>query len=518
MKYTVLIRQPVPDAVRPELEGQLVSRFQLTPEQAARLAARRAGRLMKPTSQARAALLLEVFSGVGAQVSLEEVREEGSSLLGSPLAPISPPSSDGLGATPLGAAEREGGGSAAVPIQDRLSGVDPAVQDDPFAAPAAEPLPTTLVTAAPIPPPAADPGVGDPGLPDWARAPGPRTERPLGRVAASSPGTAVAVKEPPVHGHSEAAGSAPAATSGGSDDWADFAGALSLPESAPAPRPARDAPRQPTEFLTEVSEGVAVTTRPRSTVTQQIQLGALLPLVVSSTLMMGVLALSLPRIQTRLVQDNARSLASVVASNLNASSAAQLKVQLENVTRAPGVSFARVSLPGGEAYLRADGDLDGAALKKVLDPWIANGKSAGTLNVGGERYVVSRVSVVRDAQNQVLAVPVGEEAGRTVLRRASVGLVGAQAASALSQTLTLLALLTLLGLGLAWWLANLAARRITGPLERLVEVADAISLGDLTRPVRMERNDEIGDLAQALERMRLSLEAAMDRLRRRKRG
>ncbi|MHA0033819.1 HAMP domain-containing protein [Deinococcus sp. PESE-38] len=78
-------------------------------------------------------------------------------------------------------------------------------------------------------------------------------------------------------------------------------------------------------------------------------------------------------------------------------------------------------------------------------------------------------------------------------------------------------LTTLLGLLLALAFAARAARQIVGPLERLVEVADAISLGDLTRPVRMERNDEIGDLAQALERMRLSLEAAMDRLRRRKR-
>ena len=39
MKYTVVIRQPVPDEVRPVLEGQLVERFGLSQEQAARLAA-----------------------------------------------------------------------------------------------------------------------------------------------------------------------------------------------------------------------------------------------------------------------------------------------------------------------------------------------------------------------------------------------------------------------------------------------------------------------------------------------
>ena len=77
---------------------------------------------------------------------------------------------------------------------------------------------------------------------------------------------------------------------------------------------------------------------------------------------------------------------------------------------------------------------------------------------------------------------------------------------------------TLVGLGIAALLAGQAARRIVQPLSELVKVAEAISLGDLTRPVKVERNDEIGDLAQGLERMRLSLEAAMDRLRRRKRG
>ena len=77
---------------------------------------------------------------------------------------------------------------------------------------------------------------------------------------------------------------------------------------------------------------------------------------------------------------------------------------------------------------------------------------------------------------------------------------------------------SLLALALAAALAVRAARRVVQPIERLVKVADAISMGDLSRPVVAGRNDEIGDLAQALERMRLSLESAMERLRRRKRG
>jgi len=62
--------------------------------------------------------------------------------------------------------------------------------------------------------------------------------------------------------------------------------------------------------------------------------------------------------------------------------------------------------------------------------------------------------------------------------------------------------------------AVLVTQRITGRVLRLKEIADKVSLGDLETPVGIESNDEIGDLAHALERMRASLKAAMARLSR----
>ena len=132
--------------------------------------------------------------------------------------------------------------------------------------------------------------------------------------------------------------------------------------------------------------------------------------------------------------------------------------------------------------------------------------------------MVSRVVVVGDEIGRPTVVPVGRETDTTLLRRVTVGLPSTQADRNLQRTTLLVLLSTLAGLALATWLALRAARRIVQPITELVKVADAISLGDLTRPVRAGNNDEIGDLAQALERMRLSLEAAMDRLRRRRRG
>jgi HAMP domain-containing protein len=60
----------------------------------------------------------------------------------------------------------------------------------------------------------------------------------------------------------------------------------------------------------------------------------------------------------------------------------------------------------------------------------------------------------------------------------------------------------------------LLAQRITRRLGQLKELADKVSMGDLETPVSIESNDEIGDLAHSLERMRASLKAAMARLSR----
>jgi methyl-accepting chemotaxis protein len=53
---------------------------------------------------------------------------------------------------------------------------------------------------------------------------------------------------------------------------------------------------------------------------------------------------------------------------------------------------------------------------------------------------------------------------------------------------------------------------ISKPLLRLEKAADEISLGDLDTPVVSEANDEVGSLAKAFERMRISLARAMDSL------
>jgi len=67
----------------------------------------------------------------------------------------------------------------------------------------------------------------------------------------------------------------------------------------------------------------------------------------------------------------------------------------------------------------------------------------------------------------------------------------------------------ILGMALAWWVI----RSVTRPVRRLVEVADNISMGDLDMPIEVTSRDEIGELQESIERMRVSLKTALERLK-----
>jgi len=66
----------------------------------------------------------------------------------------------------------------------------------------------------------------------------------------------------------------------------------------------------------------------------------------------------------------------------------------------------------------------------------------------------------------------------------------------------------LVGVLLAMVIANATLK----PITELAAVADDISRGRLDTPVTIQSNDEVGELARSLERMRASLKAAMARL------
>ena len=70
-----------------------------------------------------------------------------------------------------------------------------------------------------------------------------------------------------------------------------------------------------------------------------------------------------------------------------------------------------------------------------------------------------------------------------------------------------LALLTLLGVAIFAAGSVVTARRITTPVRALVQAADRLGRGDYGTPVDVRSADEIGELAQAFERMRENVDA-----------
>lgn len=294
------------------------------------------------------------------------------------------------------------------------------------------------------------------------------------------------------------------------DVWSDFTGSLTLNNTAPSTSPGAlntgtggDALSAVVPVVMPVVGGGALSSSPRRGLSRQLMLGTLTPLALSSAATLGLLALALANAERQATQQQAHTLAAAVGASLGSSpgSAAQITTQitaqigprLGAVAATPGVGFVRAELPGGQVALRAQ-DASVLSRGRALSGWLKSNPGGGTLKLGNTRYVVAQ----------------SKQGGRQV----AVGLPSAQASSALRTTLMLLAAL----LALAGWLTARATRQITEPIDRLVKAADAIIMGDLSRPVHPDRNDEIGDLAVALERMRQSLEAAMERLRRRRKG
>ncbi len=64
--------------------------------------------------------------------------------------------------------------------------------------------------------------------------------------------------------------------------------------------------------------------------------------------------------------------------------------------------------------------------------------------------------------------------------------------------------------------AGLATARTARDVVRLRDDAERIAMGDLSAPVQVRRSDELGDVAASVDRLRVSLQEAMARLRKRR--
>jgi len=119
-----------------------------------------------------------------------------------------------------------------------------------------------------------------------------------------------------------------------------------------------------------------------------------------------------------------------------------------------------------------------------------------------------------EAENYEITARIGEG----VLGKAHIGISKQYIDDLIRKT----ALLVISVLGVAAALGMMVALYLSNALTRqllyLTGAADKISTGDLESIVRVESRDEIGELANAIERLRESLKAAIDRLKKKKIG
>ncbi len=116
---------------------------------------------------------------------------------------------------------------------------------------------------------------------------------------------------------------------------------------------------------------------------------------------------------------------------------------------------------------------------------------------------------------EVAAYPITRDAN--TIGTAVVGMSSQAISSRVQGTLITTLIASTLPVILAVLIAMLLARSITTNVIRLVKAADRISLGQLEEPVGLRTNDELNELGEALERMRVSLQESLERLRRRRR-
>jgi methyl-accepting chemotaxis protein len=88
-----------------------------------------------------------------------------------------------------------------------------------------------------------------------------------------------------------------------------------------------------------------------------------------------------------------------------------------------------------------------------------------------------------------------------------------EAESTQTRTLFLMAGFTIVAAILGVALAGWVVRSVTKPVHRLVEVADNISMGDLDMSIEVTSRDEIGELQESIERMRVSLKTVLEKLK-----
>ncbi|MDB5840683.1 MAG: diguanylate phosphodiesterase [Herminiimonas sp.] len=145
---------------------------------------------------------------------------------------------------------------------------------------------------------------------------------------------------------------------------------------------------------------------------------------------------------------------------------------------------------GGRGWISSASTLknpDAVSLSEQLPNTAAGAAFVPRLSIADEEFSARVTRLVQD----------GDQTAVFVLQRSINEAIAPYRRLQLS-----LLILTAFGIMVALGMSVLTARRITGPLRQLSEIAKRLGAGDYREPAAIDRDDEIGDLANAFENMR----------------
>ncbi len=187
---------------------------------------------------------------------------------------------------------------------------------------------------------------------------------------------------------------------------------------------------------------------------------------------------------------------------------------------AQGVSYMVVLEPDGNTLLRWEGDARelspaGRAQAEAVLRGQGEGAQDGLVDSLARTWRTFLAVVgLGDVEPVVAAAPM--ERNGSPLGAVVVGVDPAGMREELGRVLLTTLLVGLIPVLFAVLAALALSRGITDAVRYLLVATDRISHGDLERPVELRRDDELGQIATAVERMRISLREGMERLRRRR--
>jgi HAMP domain-containing protein len=193
----------------------------------------------------------------------------------------------------------------------------------------------------------------------------------------------------------------------------------------------------------------------------------------------------------------ATNLSDAAAAYISRRSVLELDALVAKYGRLDGVAYALIQ------------DGKGQIIASSLQPFPAELKSPANEN-SQERTSTSRALSIRGRPVHETRAPVLEGQLGTV----RVGLWDDTIQQDVRRTLLPIVVVTALGLAVAAVLAVVIAGSVIKPIIELSTAADAMSRGQLDVPIAVRSDDEIGELARSIERMRASLKAAITRLSR----